>query len=223
MKKGLILIMCIYLFLPVQKINAQAGVAELVIAGVKKAVKAMDLKIQRQQNKVIWLQNAQKTLENTMSKLKLKEISEWSEKQRKLYDDYFDELRKVKNLIFSYQKVKHIIQMQLRLVEDYKYAWGLLKQDKHFNPGELAEMYRIYSGIFDESVKNLDQLLLVTNSFATQMSDGKRMELIATADQRIEINLTDMRNFNVRNFRLSLSRAKDLEEAQVVKQIYGLK
>ncbi len=39
----------------------------------------------KHQGMTIWLQNAQKTLENQMSKLKLKEIGDWANKQKELY------------------------------------------------------------------------------------------------------------------------------------------
>ena len=51
-----------------------------------------------------------------MSKLKLTEISDWSKKQKELYAKYFDELRKVKNAISSYQAVRDIIKKQVQLV-----------------------------------------------------------------------------------------------------------
>ena len=44
---------------------------------------AVDLQVQRIQNKTIWLQNAQKTLENEMSKLKLDEITDWVQKNKR--------------------------------------------------------------------------------------------------------------------------------------------
>src|SRR5699024_1396635 len=88
------------------KADAQIVVAEVIKAGVKKVIKAVDLKIQRLQNKTIWLQNAQKTLENTMAKLKLKEISSWVSKQKTLYQDYYQELWKVKMLITYYSEIK---------------------------------------------------------------------------------------------------------------------
>ena len=69
---------------PVQDIQAQDPITLIIKEGIKKVIKAVDLQIQRQQNKIIWLQNAQKTLENTLSKTKLKEISDWVEKQRTL-------------------------------------------------------------------------------------------------------------------------------------------
>jgi len=66
---------------PTRSAQAQIPIAEIIKAAVKKVIKAVDLQIQRNQNKVIWLQNAQKTLENTMSKLKLDEITDWVDKQ----------------------------------------------------------------------------------------------------------------------------------------------
>ena len=42
-------------------------------------------------------------------------------------------------------------------------------------------MQQVYTGILDESVKNIDQLQLVINAFVTQMSDAKRLEIINTA------------------------------------------
>ena len=56
---------------PLQKLEAQIDIATIIKAAVKKVIKAVDLQIQRFQNKTIWLQNVQKSLENAMSKTKL--------------------------------------------------------------------------------------------------------------------------------------------------------
>src|ERR1044071_1629547 len=77
---------------PTQEAKAQVVVLEVIKQGVKKAIKAVDLMVQRLQNKTIWLQNAQKVLENKLSEFKLSEIAQWTEKQRKLYKQYYDEL-----------------------------------------------------------------------------------------------------------------------------------
>src|ERR1700730_43201 len=91
--------------MPVQRTLAQDPITLIIKEGIKKVIVAVDLEIQRLQNKTIWLQNAQKAVENEMSKLKLDEISTWVEKQRKLYADYFDELSKVKEVIATYHSV----------------------------------------------------------------------------------------------------------------------
>ncbi|MFW2475496.1 MAG: conjugal transfer protein TraI, partial [Sediminibacterium sp.] len=169
MKKNLAIVglICCCLFLPIQQSNAQIPIAEIIKAAVKKVIKAVDLQIQRLQNKTIWLQNAQKELENKMSKLKLNEIKDWVEKQRKLYDDYFQELWKVKAALANYNRVKEIIQRQVQMVNEYKGAWALFRQDKNFTPDEINYMYKIYSGMMNESLKSIDQLFLVINAFAT--------------------------------------------------------
>src|SRR5580765_734820 len=112
--------------------KAQIPIADIIKEGIKKVIIAVDLKIQRLQNKTIWLQNAQRTLENQMSKLKLQEISDWASKQKELYAKYFDELSKVKNTIGTYQAVKDIINKQVLLVKEYAEAFNLSKQDKNF-------------------------------------------------------------------------------------------
>jgi len=202
--------------------QSQTAILEIIKAAVIKVIKAVDLKIQRLQNKTIWLQNAQKVLENKMSELKLTEIGDWVQKQKTLYADYFDELWKVKNTITTYQKVKDIIQNQVKLVNEYSKALALFRQDKHFTEKEITYMYEVYSGILDESVKNLEQIQLVISAFVTQMSDAKRMEIINTASENIEQNISDLRQFNQENIKVSLQRAKDKNDIDVVKKLYGL-
>ena len=97
----------------------------------------------------------------------------WTERQRELYSKYYTDLWKVKSAITYYQRIKEITTKQLFLVEEYKKAWYLARQDKNFKPEELDYMYDVYTGILNESAKNLDQILLIINSFKTQMTDAK--------------------------------------------------
>jgi hypothetical protein len=207
---------------PVQQTQAQIPILDIIKAAVKKVIVAADLKIQRLQNKTIWLQNAQKTLENKMSKLKLAAISDWAKKQKELYATYFEELWKVKNAIGSYQAVKDIIKKQVQLVQEYSKAFNLSKQDKNFTADELDYMQKVYSGILEESIKNIEQIQLVINAFATQMTDAKRLEIIHTARNNIEQNITDLRQFNQQNIIISLQRSKEKNDIDVVKKLYGL-
>jgi hypothetical protein len=203
-------------------VKAQDPVTEAIKAAVKKAIKAIDLQVQRLQNVTIRLQNVQKTVENTLSKLKLQEISNWVEKQRKLYADYYEELWKVKAAVMYYREVKSIVQKHVNLVDEYKRAYGLFQQDKHFTPDEINYIGDVYAGMLEESLHNIDQLMLVVNSFTTQMSDAKRMELIESASAKIDKNLDDLYRFNNSNAMLSLRRAKDQQEIDIVKAMYGL-
>jgi predicted transcriptional regulator YheO len=218
-----IVLCCSLTVLPTSQSKATpAAILEIIKAAIVKVIKAADLKIQRLQNKTIWLQNAQKTLENALSKLKLDEISDWTERQKTLYKDYFEELAKVKSIISYYQRIREISQKQVRLVEEYQRAWNLFKQDKYFTSDELGYMAKVYSGILDESAKNLDQISLVIKSFSTTMSDAKRLEIINAAADDVDANYYDLTRFNKQNIMLSLQRAKENNDVEVVKKLYGL-
>ena len=157
-----------------------------------------------------------------MTKLKLDNISEWVEKQRNLYQNYYEELAKVKSIISYYQRIRDISQMQTQLVKEYHNAWTSFKQDKNFTSEELNYMAKVYSGILDESIKNIDQVSLIISSFQTKMADAKRLEIINAAADQIEANFYDLTRFNQQNRLLSLQRGKDYNDVNSVKKLYGL-
>lgn len=207
------------LLLGVQKSDAQI---DIIGDLVKRAIKAVDLEVQRIQNKTIWLQEAQKTLENSMSQLHLNEITDWAQKQKDLYAGYYNELWEVKSTITYYHRIKEISQKQVQLVQSYSRTWNMLKQDKHFTATELDYMGKVYGGILDATVDNVDRLFAIVNSFSTQMSDAKRLDIINNVGKDVDENYNDLLQFNTQNSMLSLQRAKDGNEAEMIKQMYGI-
>lgn len=213
------------LSLLVVPISSSAQVLEIgaiIQQGIKRVIRAVDLQVQRLQNQTIWLQNAQKTIENALSKLKLGEISDWVDRQRELYARYFDELHRVRSIIAYYRKIKSITEKQVRIVQQYKRAFDLFKQDEHFTDDEILYMGRVYSGMFDASLKNLERLFMVINSFAATMTDAERLSVIHEVNEEMDHTYTDLTQFNVQNQLLSLQRSKSLQEVEVVKRLYGL-
>ncbi|MEB0261802.1 conjugal transfer protein TraI [Mucilaginibacter sp. 10I4] len=210
------------LFTAVNTVKAQLVIGEVIKLTVTKVIKAIDLKVQRMQNKTIWLQNAQKIIENQLSKTKLNEISSWTDQQKQLYSNYYTELWKIKSAISYYQRIKDVTLKQASLITEYHQAWGLFRQDSHFNPQELNHMQQVYSGILDASVKNLDEILLVVNAYKTQMTDEQRLELINHAGDHLDENYSDLHQFNSQNIQLSLQRSKDLDDTHSIKRLYGI-
>ena len=216
-----IMIFCCFCFL-LKPAGSNAQVLEIIKESVIKAIKALDLQIQRLQNRTIELQNIQKQVENTLSKLKLDEIANWTQRQKEIYEDYFDELWRVKSLIAYYRRITEIIDKQKQLVSEYKRAFSLLKGDKHFTSDEVDHIHSVYTGIIDKSIESLDQILLLVESFTVQMSDAQRLELLNRSADEIEIYSRDLRRFTNRNIQLSLQRAKNLEEINTIKKLYGI-
>ena len=223
--RGSVVAVAVFIFCiakPTGVAYGQDPVTEAIKQGIIKVIKAIDLQVQRIQTRTIWLQNAQKVVENKMSELKLNEITDWVDKQKKLYQDYFDELAKVKEVISGYSEVKGIIARQKQIVAEYKQAYGLFREDKNFSPDEIDYMYKVYSGILGESIKNVDQLFLVVGSFSTRMSDAKRLDIIHKAAADIETNLNDLRQFNSQNKIVALQRANEKKDIDQIRKLYGL-
>jgi hypothetical protein len=225
MKKYMVILpisaMTIFISIP-KGADAQFIVGSVISSTVGRVIRAIDLHVQSLQNQTIWLQNAQKALENQLSKLKLTEISDWSQKQKDLFSSYYQELWQIKTSIAYYSRISEMTQKQVALVNSYNQAWNLLKADKHFTADELTYMSNVYSGILQESVKDLDQILLVINPNKTQMPDAKRMEIINKSADHMDSNYNDIQQFNNQNEILSLQRASDENEVITLKKYYGI-
>ena len=223
MKRFLILGACmlfIGVFAPTQRTNAQLiDAAEEII---KDAIMAVDLGIQQVQTQTVFLQDAQKAVENTMQQLHLNDITNWVQQQKDLYAEYYQELVEVKNAISSYERVRDIIDKQEKLVEEYKTSYALIQRDPHFSSQEVSYIYSVYSGILDQSVKNLQQLTLVVTSFLSEMSDGDRMKLIDGVGNSVDKNYSDLHSFTQGNISISLERARNETDAEEIKALYGI-
>lgn len=208
--------------LPDKKADAQFVISAVLNNTIGKVIRAIDLEVQKAQNQTIWLQNAQKAIETQLNQLKLSQIAGVSKQQTDLFTTYYNDLFTVKTIITDYEQVKNITVRQEALVREYQSAWAMIQNDKHFSASELQYVSSVYSGILKASVANLDQLMNLVNSFKSQMSDGKRMELIHQTSKGVDQNYNDLKQFNNETIMLSLQRAKDENDIQATKNLYGL-
>lgn len=223
MKKYIIIVLCgLLLMLALPKAKAQVPAASAFTGLFKKVIVAIDIKVQRLQNRTIALQNAEQQIENSLHLNSLSGISGWLNKEKTLYAVYYQELSKVRRLIADYHAVKRIVSQQTQLVSEYRHANALFQRDPHFSPTELKYMGNIYNGILQESLRNLDETITVISDLAAQMDDAERLERISLAARAMQTNLDHLRQFNRQNAGLSLLRAKDGRDRAAVKQFYGI-
>ncbi|WP_119079484.1 conjugal transfer protein TraI [Chitinophaga alhagiae] len=194
----------------------------VIKAALKKVIRAMDLQIQRLQNRTIGLQNAQKVLENVMAKMRLEEIGQWTERQKALYQDYFNELWRIKSVIAYYRRISEVIERQQALVAEYQRAFAIIREDRHFSAAEVDGLYNLYSRILEESLDNVEDVLQVVNAFTVQMSDADRLKIIGTAADRMEGHVIALRRVTNRAAALSAQRARTVKEVNRIKSMYGI-
>lgn len=167
-------------------------IAEIIRQGVIRVIVAVDLKIQRMQNETIWLQQAQQQMENVLSKTKLDEIADWSERQKELYGDYYQGLWKVKSALTQYQRIREITSTQKKILESYQKTWNLLVREGQFSPGELQLIQGKFGKILSQSIRNLDDLTSLLQSYTAQISDADRLERIHLMDSGMQRNYQDL-------------------------------
>lgn len=218
-KGGRLFILVLFLITP-SLLHAQ----DIPIVGtiVSKVIKALDLQVQRIQTQTIWLEEAQKTVENAMSQIDLSDIRDWVQAQKDLYDQYFQELWQVKTVITTYHRIAELVQRQEQIVASCKQASNLFSTDEHLTPDELVHIQAVYGGILKESLNNLNQLALAANSFTTQMSDEARLSIINKAAANMDRNYLDLTRFNNQNALLSSQRSNDENNIQLLRKLYGL-
>jgi len=194
----------------------------IIGVGVSKVVRALDLQVQRIQTQTIWLEEAQKVIENAMSQLRLDDIRDWVTRQRDLYQAYFQELWQVKSVIDGYHRVAELVKREEQIVTQCREGLQKFSGDGSFSPEELAGMEKTYAGIMKEAAIGLDLLMMVVKSFSTQMSDQGRLSLIDRAADRVEQVWLDLSGYNSRNALLSQQRLAEREHINFLKKIYGL-
>ena len=215
------LFLLIGLWVP-SSVNAQIYVLEVIRLGVKRVIRAVDLKLQRLQNKTIWLQNAQRKLENELSKLQLGEIYRWTEKHRAQYTRYYQGLLQVNRWIKEFTQLSEISERQIRLFTDYQKVWKLLRDSGQFNTQELISLDAHYTSMLQASIEDMESIFTVLQSYRYSISDAGRLRLLNGLMEQLEERAFDLRAFNERNILLLLDRQQQTKQLEDVKELYEL-
>ncbi len=145
-----------------------------------------------------------------------------SEGNFSLHKAFLDGLMEVSPAVRNYRRVADITNYQLILVKEYRKAYERFRQDNNFNADELAYLGRVYDNLFKESLRNLDELLTVITAGKARMSDDERLQAIDRIYADMQDKLTFLRHFNNNTTILAVQRAKERNDAQTIRKIYGL-
>ena len=114
------------------------------------------------------------------------------------------------------------INDQAMLVNEYQSAWNSFRQDKHFNPDEAGYMLTVYNNLIGASLKNLSDLSMIVTDSQLRMSDAERLAAIDRIFTDSHGQLSFLRSFNDRNYRIAVQRAREANDPQTIKKLYGI-
>lgn len=150
-------------------------------------------------------------------------IKDISEGNFSLHKTFLDGLMEVSPIVKKYKRVIDIINYQFRIVKEYKGAFNQFKEDKQFTVIEIEYIGKVYANLFDQSLKNLDELSIIVTSGKLRMSDDERLQAIDRIYSEIVDQYTFLNEFNNNTAILSIQREKDRMDIELMKKIHGVK
>lgn len=140
-----------------------------------------------------------------------------------LHKTFLDGLMEVSPAVKKYKRITDIFDYQVRILKEYKAAWQQFGDDKQFTSTEINYLGKVYTNLFNETLKGLEELAMVITSGKLRMSDNERLQAI----DRIYTNVVDqysfLNEFNNNTAILSLQRKSEQAEIKMSRIINGIK
>lgn len=149
-------------------------------------------------------------------------VKSLSEGNFTLHKTFLDGLMAVSPAVRKYKKVADIINVQILIVKEYKKAFNRFKQDNKFNPAEIDYFGKVYSNLFKQSLKNLDDLSAIITANKLRMSDDERLSGIDRIYDDMQDKLIFLRHFNNNTTILAIQRAREKNDAVTTRKMYGI-
>lgn len=138
-----------------------------------------------------------------------------------LHEVFLDGLMLVSPEIKKYHKVADIISYQSNILSEYKSAYKRFNASGSFSLSDLDYLGKVYKQLFDESLQNLDRLLMVVTSSKLRMSDDERLQAIDRIYEDTIDKLTFLRSFNRETGMLNIQRKREKAEVQGLGNYYN--
>jgi hypothetical protein len=139
-----------------------------------------------------------------------------------LHKTFLDGLLAVSPRVKNYKKVGEIVSFQISIVKEHKSAFNRFKSDGNFSTGDIGYLSNVYTNLFNQSVKNLDALVMIITASKLRMSDDERLKAIDDIFEDMQDKLVFLRHFNNSTTILAIQKAKDRKDTKSLKTIYGV-
>jgi multidrug efflux pump subunit AcrB len=86
----------------------------------------------------------------------------------------------------------------------------------------MEYMGKVYSNLFNQSLKNVDALVTIVTAGTLRMSDNERLEAVDNLYDDMQDKLSFLRHFNNNTTVLAVQRAKEKNDVNTIQSIYGI-
>lgn len=135
--------------------------------------------------------------------------------------EYYDGLRKVKNLVRDARKVQQTILMVGDITDIYVNSFERMLSDPYFTTEELSAIAIDYTKLLEESAHLLNDLKTVVNENGLSMNDKERMDIIDRCYTDMLQYRSLVQYYTNKDIGVSYLRAKKRNDLDRVMALYG--
>jgi DNA repair ATPase RecN len=150
-------------------------------------------------------------------------VKDLSQGNFNLHKTFLDGLMDVSPAVKKYKRIADIFKYQLRITKEYKAAYNQFRDDKQFTPQEIEYVGKVYSNLFNETLKSLEELAMVITAGKLRMSDDERLQAIDKIYEAVVDQYSFLNEFNNNTAILSLQRKSEQTEIKMSRIINGIK
>ena len=135
--------------------------------------------------------------------------------------EFYDGLKKVKNLVKDARKVQQTILMIGDITDIYVINFERMLSDPYFSTEELSAIAAGYTILLEESANVLNDLRNIVNENGLSMSDKERMEVIDLCYNWVYSYRGLVQYYTNKNIGVSYLRAKKKSDQDRILALYG--
>lgn len=135
--------------------------------------------------------------------------------------EFYDALKKVKNLVKDARKVQQTILMMGDITDIYVNNFERMLSDPYFTPEELSAIAVGYTILLEESAGVLTDLKTVVNENGLSMNDKERMDIVDRCYNRVYEYRGLVRYYTNKNIGVSYLRARKQRDQDRILALYG--
>lgn len=150
-------------------------------------------------------------------------ISNIKKSDLSLHTTHFNSLKTVNPRVRNYSKVAAIISLQQQMTENRQKVLNKVMSSGQLNDLELAELKKIFSGLAQEGVKDLEELSLITSDGELQLSDDERIKRIDLLYEHAKAGNAFQNRWGRNVLVLAELRRRQMKDMEMLRAIEGLK
>lgn len=137
-----------------------------------------------------------------------------------LHQVFLDGLYAVNPSVRNYKRIPYIIQYQQFIVKEGRRAFDRFRNDTNLTVREIKYLENVYSHLFTQSLRNLNELLTIITASQLRMSDEERLQAIDRIYRDMENKIFFLNAFNNSTQVLLIQRAREQRNIDRIRKLH---